>query len=307
MKNVLSLFILFVGGIIGGAAAQTMGGVSHLAALAAVVTPQFLSFNQSGSGTVSSGSGMLYNNFNYNQIWISNNVDSSSYGTSALNVELDTNGSSASGQQFAISSVCRVSAAKTPASISECLGIQTLGQVELNMGGTGTGLGQAAGAVFGAGINSIARPGATNLLNVTGMEIGISVDSGATTRSKSGISIATLYNRDLVQGAVYDGALSISAQSGSVGWKNGILFSDYNGQQPLYSGGTLIATQGSSTVTNGIDFSSYTFTGAPIRVPLMTPASSSDTCSAGAAKWDANYIYICTASNIWKRSALASF
>lgn len=46
---------------------------------------------------------------------------------------------------------------------------------------------------------------------------------------------------------------------------------------------------------------------APLSVPNQTPASSSATCTAGAIVWDANYIYICYATNSWKRAALGAF
>ena len=41
--------------------------------------------------------------------------------------------------------------------------------------------------------------------------------------------------------------------------------------------------------------------------PLITPASSSAACTVGQAVWDASFIYICTATNTWKRVALGTF
>lgn len=38
-----------------------------------------------------------------------------------------------------------------------------------------------------------------------------------------------------------------------------------------------------------------------------TPASATDTGVAGEICWDANYIYVCTATNTWKRSALSTW
>jgi hypothetical protein len=38
-----------------------------------------------------------------------------------------------------------------------------------------------------------------------------------------------------------------------------------------------------------------------------TPASASAAGNAGDQCWDANYIYICTATNTWKRAALTSW
>lgn len=62
-----------------------------------------------------------------------------------------------------------------------------------------------------------------------------------------------------------------------------------------------------STHTYGLDLTAGTFSGAPILAPLTTPASSSATCKQGATEWDASFIYICTATNVWKRATLASF
>lgn len=41
--------------------------------------------------------------------------------------------------------------------------------------------------------------------------------------------------------------------------------------------------------------------------PLATPASSSTACTAGDQEHDQNYIYVCTATNHWRRSALSDF
>jgi hypothetical protein len=40
---------------------------------------------------------------------------------------------------------------------------------------------------------------------------------------------------------------------------------------------------------------------------IGTPASSSASCQAGQIQFDASYLYACTASNTWKRSAWSSF
>jgi hypothetical protein len=39
----------------------------------------------------------------------------------------------------------------------------------------------------------------------------------------------------------------------------------------------------------------------------MTPASASASGVAGTIAWDASYIYICTATNTWKRVAIATW
>ena len=187
------------------------------------------------------------------------------------------------------------------------LGGSFIAQSNANLGGSAVdGKGHASGAVFGIGSNGILDGGATNILNVTAAEFDVSVTSSCTVLAKSGISIAQLPG-DAVHGAIYDAGVSISRQPSSSGWLNGILFSDYNGAQPCASSGQLIATQGSSTITNGINFSSYTFTGAPIIMPLQTPSSSSATGVAGSMCWDTGFVYVCTATNTWKRAALSTF
>jgi hypothetical protein len=48
--------------------------------------------------------------------------------------------------------------------------------------------------------------------------------------------------------------------------------------------------------------------GDRIRVATAkTPASASDTGTAGEICWDASYIYVCTATNTWKRAALSTW
>jgi hypothetical protein len=48
--------------------------------------------------------------------------------------------------------------------------------------------------------------------------------------------------------------------------------------------------------------------GDRIRVATAkTPASAADTGTAGEICWDASYIYVCTATNTWKRSAIATW
>jgi hypothetical protein len=47
--------------------------------------------------------------------------------------------------------------------------------------------------------------------------------------------------------------------------------------------------------------------GGQTNSPLVTPASSSSACVAGDRQADAGYIYVCTATNTWKRAALSAF
>lgn len=44
-----------------------------------------------------------------------------------------------------------------------------------------------------------------------------------------------------------------------------------------------------------------------LMIATKTPSSASDTGIAGTIAWDANYIYICTATNTWKRVAISTW
>ena len=38
-----------------------------------------------------------------------------------------------------------------------------------------------------------------------------------------------------------------------------------------------------------------------------TPATATDTGATGEICWDVNYVYVCTATNTWKRAAIATW
>ena len=60
---------------------------------------------------------------------------------------------------------------------------------------------------------------------------------------------------------------------------------------------------GTSTPTQLIDVN-----GNGIRIRTSrTPASSTAACNQGDVAWDANYVYVCVATNSWKRAGLASW
>jgi hypothetical protein len=44
-----------------------------------------------------------------------------------------------------------------------------------------------------------------------------------------------------------------------------------------------------------------------LQLTTKTPASASDTGITGTITWDADYIYICTATNTWKRVAISTW
>lgn len=136
------------------------------------------------------------------------------------------------------------------------------GQANSGDGGTNTGAG-AQGAIFGSNFIGNAVSGATNLLGVSAGEVDCSLQTGSSAKLKMCWSIVST-SLDAVHGASVDAGLTIGAESGSSGFNNGLRFTTANGIFPVPSGGTLIASD-SGSVTNGIDFSSPTFSGNPFK------------------------------------------
>lgn len=60
---------------------------------------------------------------------------------------------------------------------------------------------------------------------------------------------------------------------------------------------------GTTSPTQSLDVN-----GSTIRVRQdRTPSSSSESCQKGEIAWDGSYVYVCVATDTWKRSALSSF
>jgi hypothetical protein len=73
-----------------------------------------------------------------------------------------------------------------------------------------------------------------------------------------------------------------------------------------------ITTGGTTRLTLNGDGSAITATsGTPLvanhRLTGTAPATASDTGTAGDVRYDASYVYICTATNTWKRAAITTW
>jgi len=69
-----------------------------------------------------------------------------------------------------------------------------------------------------------------------------------------------------------------------------------------------LKVQAAGTLTSmaAITAANITLGARPI-IPTLTPASATATGIAGEVAWDANYIYVCIATNTWKRVALSTW
>jgi hypothetical protein len=118
---------------------------------------------------------------------------------------------------------------------------------------------------------------------------GIDVQEGVLDHV-NGDYIGAVYTADY--GALGTGIL-IQNSSPSASWQNAIQYSK--------NGNLLFSVDGLGNIVGSSGyFGSF-------QVNLATPSSSSAPCTAGQIGADAKYIYVCVATNQWKRSALSSF
>jgi hypothetical protein len=129
-------------------------------------------------------------------------------------------------------------------------------------GGTNaTSAATSQGAVFGLNGVGILDAGSSNLLNVTAAEFDVAAMAGTSVFFRSGIQVSELAN-SAVRGAGYDGGIVLTGQTPNVGFLNGFLVCKVGGANPIAPTGNVFATQDTATCANGINLTSYTFTGS---------------------------------------------
>jgi hypothetical protein len=121
--------------------------------------------------------------------------------------------------------------------------------------------------------------------------------------------------------------------SGYFGWNSsGTIVSGSTGDLRLYrSGAGILRVQSDTSDFNRLQFggttssfpalkrdstvlqvrladdSGYTVLDAQLRAQGTAPATTGATGTAGDIRYDADYIYVCTATNTWKRAAIATW
>jgi hypothetical protein len=128
------------------------------------------------------------------------------------------------------------------------------------------------GGIFGINPLAVLYPSATHLHEVTAGEVNIQMLGGSSAWYKALWTLVPT-GADAVHGSEIDVMLSLSAQTGAVGFNSGILITDANGQMPLtptatiFGGARVIPTGGPWAVAKGLDLTSFTFSDSSIRVP----------------------------------------
>ena len=101
-------------------------------------------------------------------------------------------------------------------------------------------------------------------------------------------------------------------------WETGIRIGNYSGGTPsIVTPSANLELKGfgndSSTfsikATNSSDTAIFTVRDdGSVMIPVsQTPASAAATCTTGTVAWDSSYVYVCTATNTWKRAAIATW
>ena len=136
---------------------------------------------------------------------------------------------------------------------------------------------------------------ATNAANIIKLGGGI----GASNGEESNVMLSFGAGEDLA--SVAGGGSNLNVQSPSY-------FLRYNSATKLYDldyKSSNVSTRGDTVLSLSSGLAAGG--GGKVVFPLTTPASSTETCAAGTVKFDANYIYLCTSLNNWRRSPLSAF
>lgn len=173
---------------------------------------------------------------------------------------------------------------------------------------------------------------ATNVANFTGLtKAGTSTSSASVLMTSLGVSGASAFGGTLtVQDATFQvksgstqavelkntsgyGKLSVFNNVGTAqatidaGDVNIFLLNTRMGSSSDHSGEKLQVT-GTSWFSGAATLGgSLTVAGTVIHTLSATPASAAATGTVGTISWDTSFIYICTATNTWKRVAIATW
>ena len=187
----------------------------------------------------------------------------------------------------------------------------------------------------------IYSPGADQLAISTNGTVRLFVTSDGTIKTSSHISLAGAsagggrYLALLDETSSYTGSYILQAGGGSAGYGGAITM--YGHSHASYPGSIYLGTSASSGgslifgIENALNPASEKMrldpsgrllvgtssdsggallqvNGDRIRIgTAKTPASATATGTTGEIAWDANYIYVCTATNTWKRTAIATW
>jgi len=220
-----------------------------------------------GASTSSEVLGVIHHGFNVSGDNLDVETNSTFKFATAVDTSLTAGGSSMNGGRIAMRSTFLLNAASSSGStVRNYTGFSGTASASSDDNGTS---GSKAGKLVGVEGAAYALSGADHFDTL----VGVKATANAFTSTAPGKRYGVLVENSNVFALNGDRGVNVDAMIGltdinstSTGtWSTGILFGDMSGQHPVAAAGTLIKTSGSGTVTDGIDLSSYTFTGAAIK------------------------------------------
>lgn len=130
----------------------------------------------------------------------------------------------------------------------------------------------------------------TGALNITGVTTVSGAIVGDTTQALMN-TVSTTLN---VGGAAT--AVTIGAATGTTTIANAIVNS--------ITTDSTTSTTGAIKTAGGLGVAKNLVVGAQLIVAATASPAAADACTAGRIVWDASYVYVCTATGVWKRAAL---
>jgi hypothetical protein len=172
---------------------------------------------------------------------------------------------------------------------------------------------------IGIGYNSLRNitdsAGFTQNIGIGSNTLANDTGSGNTSiGGESGVSITSGTNNTVIGYFAGRSSLATATNSTAIGYK-----SNFSASNTIALGGTGVdaakVTIGGTSAAEALDVTGNILASGTIRTSgdklivttAKTPASASDTGTVGTICWDASYIYVCTATNTWKRTAIATW
>lgn len=254
---------------------------------AAASDDQGLVVSQSGP----SNGAALASGFAYNDVLVNGDQGNSPDTAYGFQSRMGAGGSSMKGQRTALRGFFVLNAASSNTTNPNKNYCGTSGEVQASHadGGSDTSS-NAKGRFIGLYASSIAAAGATNLYDLTGLEINTGYRATSSGKDMIGLKIASWADH-AVDPANMGAAIQISVQSGALPWKHYAIVIDQSssgvGSAAVATGATLIATKGSVSCTHGIDFSTTTFSGSAFKSANFS-VSNAGAIAATALTFSAN-------------------
>lgn len=123
-------------------------------------------------------------------------------------------------------------------------------------------------------------------------------------KNLSSVSTATKVSQDFN----VDGSINVRLTAGRGGNANEGTFNILTSKSGTLSSSIYIDTTGQIGINTTAPTAKLDVNSDSIRLrTAKTPASATATGDAGTIAWDANFLYVCTATNTWKRAAIATW